>query len=108
MLAFSLQCSYIVVVDLIRFEWDSYKEKLNLNKHGISFSEAKSAFYDLNALVIHDPQHSSPEEDRFILLGMTTSLKLILVSHCYRSNDEVIRIISARKADSKEKKYYGK
>ncbi len=71
----------------------------------MSFEEAKSAFYDDNARIIHDPDHSN-EEDRFILLGISSRLRVLLVCHCYRSNDLVIRIISARKASGNERKQY--
>jgi uncharacterized DUF497 family protein len=91
---------------LLRFEWDARKASSNLiKKHGISFEEAKSVFYDENAKLIDDPDHSADEE-RFILLGHSFSLRLIMVCHCYRDADNVIRIISARKATAQETKYY--
>lgn len=90
----------------IHFEWDENKNKTNIQKHKISFEEARTVFYDENARVIADPDHSQ-EEDRFIILGLSTSLKLLVVCHCYRGEDEVIRIISARKATKSETKYYG-
>lgn len=77
-----------------------------MRKHSILFAEAKTVFYDPNALLIHDPDHSV-DENRFVMLGMATTLKLLIVCHCYRANDEVIRIISARKANSFEAKQYG-
>ena len=80
----------------IRFEWDSRKAKSNEKKHGVSFAEASGAFYDESGLVIDDPQHSS-DEDRFILLGLTARLRLVVVVHCFRDEEDVIRIISARK-----------
>ena len=89
----------------LRFEWDSRKASANLKKHGISFDEAQSAFYDEHAKLIDDPDHSVDEE-RFILLGLSFSLRLVVVCHCYRSDDEVIRIISARKATAYETKSY--
>ncbi len=89
----------------IRFEWDSQKAKLNLRKHGISFEEAKTAFYDENALLVHDPDHSQ-NEDRYILLGLSQILRLLIVCHVYRENDEVIRIISARPATKAEYRQY--
>lgn len=89
----------------LRIEWDPRKAAANLRKHGVSFEEAKSAFHDENAKLIDDPDHSSDEE-RFILLGLSFSLRLIVVCHCYRGNDEVIRIISARKATARETKSY--
>jgi uncharacterized protein len=89
----------------LHFEWDSQKSKDNLRKHGISFSEAKTAFYDDSARIMHDPDHSEGE-DRFILLGMSFSARILIVCHCYRKNDEVIRIISARKATRPEQSHY--
>ncbi len=89
----------------IRFDWDKEKNIANQKKHGISFEEAQSVFVDENALMIHDPDHSIGE-DRFILLGLSASVRLMVVCHCYRENDEVIRIISARKATRTEQKRY--
>ncbi len=89
----------------IQFEWDENKNLVNIKKHKISFEEAKSVFLDENARVISDPEHSETEE-RFIILGMTNKLKLLIVVHTYRENDEIIRIISARKATKYESKYY--
>lgn len=83
------------------FRWDPKKDAANQEKHGVSFEEAKSVFYDENARLINDPDHSE-EEDRFILLGLSTSLRLLVVCHCYRENESVIRIISARKATKSE------
>lgn len=73
--------------------------------HKISFEEAKTVFYDSNALIIDDPEHSE-EEDRFIILGLSKKTNLLVVCHCYRESDSIIRIISARKATSTETKYY--
>jgi uncharacterized protein len=89
----------------IRFEWDPRKATLNLRKHGVSFEDAQSVFSDENALLIDDPDHSE-EEDRFVLLGLSQSLRLLVVVHCYRGEGKVIRIISARKADSQERSSY--
>jgi len=89
----------------IKFEWDKRKSAINKNKHGITFDEAKSVFYDDHARLIRDPDHSSLEE-RFILLGISSSSKLLIVCHCYRENENTIRIISARKATKKESKQY--
>ena len=96
---------YNVHMNTIKFEWDDRKAAANLKKHGISFEEAKSVFYDERALLIDDPDHSE-EEDRFILLGLGHSLRVILVCHCYRSQGNIIRIISARKATAQESKVY--
>ncbi len=92
-------------MDMIRFEWDENKNTINRQKHKISFEEAKTVFYDENALLIDDPDHSETE-DRFILLGLSREAKLLVVCHCYRQSDTVIRIISARKATKNEAKYY--
>ena len=89
----------------VRFELDSQKEKINLRKHGISFGEAQSVFLDDEALLILDPDHSL-DERRFVMLGLSQKIRLLLVCHCYRENDQVIRIISARKADREETKVY--
>ena len=89
----------------IRFEWDEAKSRENKRKHGVSFEEAQTAFRDENAKVYFDPDHSS-DEDRFILLGISFSLRVLVVCHCYRENDKVIRIISARKADKREEQDY--
>lgn len=89
----------------IAFEWDKEKNSLNQKRHGISFDEAQTVFVDENALLIHDPDHSC-QEDRFVLLGLSANLQMLLVCHCYRKMDEVIRIISARKATRSERKFY--
>ncbi len=89
----------------ISFEWDSRKASTNLRKHGVSFEEAKSVFFDEQARLIDDPDHSE-DEDRFVLLGLSQNLRLLLVCHCYRADGEVIRIISARKATRSEARFY--
>ena len=89
----------------LRFEWDERKATVNAKKHGVSFEEARSVFFDERARSIEDPDHSEAEE-RFILLGLSNSLRLLLVCHCYRSGGNVIRIISARKATPRETKSY--
>ena len=91
----------------IKFEWDKEKADTNLKKHKISFEEAKTVFYDPNALLIADPDHSEIKEDRFIIMGLSSKSRLLIVCHCYRANDEVIRIISARKAEKSEINQYG-
>ena len=91
----------------IEFEWDENKNKLNQKNHRISFEEAKTVFYDENARLIADPDHSVDEE-RFILLGLSSTLRTLVVVHTYREDDEVIRIISARKATKNESKIYKK
>lgn len=90
----------------IKFEWDFEKAELNQKKHHISFKEASTVFYDPNALLIADPEHSI-NEDRFIIMGLSIESHLLVVCHCYRQNDNLIRIISARKATSNETKQYG-
>ena len=93
-------------MDRIKFEWDENKNKINKSKHKISFEEAKTVFYDEEALVIDDPEHSR-EEERFIILGFSKRANLLVVCHCYRKSESVIRIISARKATkSEERQYY--
>ncbi len=89
----------------ITFEWSDRKASDNKRKHGVSFEEAKTAFLDENARLIPDPEHSD-EEDRFILLGLSIQLRLLLVCHCYQEDDDVIRIITARKADRSEQRQY--
>jgi hypothetical protein len=89
----------------LRFEWDERKALANERKHGVSFDEARSVFFDERARLIDDPEHSEDEE-RFILMGLSSSLRLLLVCHCYRSKANVIRIISARKATARESKSY--
>ena len=83
------------------FDWDDRKESVNIKKHGISFEEARTAFFDEHALQFFDPDHSD-DEDRFILLGLSIKLRALVVCHCSRENESVIRIISARKADKEE------
>lgn len=90
---------------MLSFEWDEKKNKSNQTKHKISFEEAQTVFYDERALVIDDPEHSQ-EEERFIILGMSIKANLLVVCHCYRSSENVIRIISARKATKTESSWY--
>ena len=87
------------------FEWDDKKNTTNLSKHGVSFEEAHTVFFDENAIEFDDPDHSIQEE-RFILLGLSQSLKVLVVCHCYRTVESKIRIISARKATKKEQGVY--
>lgn len=90
---------------MLRFEWDNRKASQNTRKHGISFVEAQTVFFDEEALLIADPDHSQDEE-RFILLGLSGTLRVLVVCHCYRGKEDVIRIISARRADPKERELY--
>ena len=92
-------------MDDVRFEWDARKSKANQKKHGVSFEEARTAFLDEGARVTPDPDHSQ-EEDRFVLLGLSIKLRVLVVCHCYRENENVIRIISARKATAAERRDY--
>ncbi len=89
----------------LRFEWDERKEKANIKKHGVSFDEARTVFYDENAIQFFDPDHSE-SEGRFILLGISLKLRILVVCHCFRESETVVRIISARKADGDEKNEY--
>jgi hypothetical protein len=89
----------------LRFEWDNNKEKINISKHSVSFDEAQTVFYDEYAIQFFDPDHSE-SEDRFLLLGTSFKLKKLVVCHCFREEETVVRIISARKADKDETKAY--
>ena len=89
----------------LNFEWDPNKAEINQKKHAIAFEEAKTVFDDPEALVIDDPDHSESEE-RFIILGFSIRANLLVVCHCYRESESVIRIISARKATVREAKQY--
>ena len=91
----------------IRFEWNPRKSATNRRKHGVSFEEASTVFTDEHALLIDDPEHSD-EEDRFILLGLSSSLRMLVVCHCYLEGEELIWIISARKATRKEREFYNR
>jgi uncharacterized DUF497 family protein len=92
------------MTDII-FEWDDRKAQQNEKKHGISFEEAQTAFYDEKARLTPDPDHSQ-DEDRYILLGLSAVLRVLIVCHVYRQDDEVIRLISARKATKREQQQY--
>ena len=87
------------------FEWDDRKARANRRKHGVSFEEAASAFADAHGALIGDPDHLE-DEDRFILLGLSSALRLLVVVHCYRESDDRIRIISARRASRAERLQY--
>lgn len=91
----------------MKFEWDDRKERINLKKHKVSFSEAKSLFYNENAIVYDDYDHSF-NEDRFIIVGFSASANLLLVCFCEKLSGDIIRIISARKLTKKEKKDFNK
>jgi len=89
----------------IQFNWDKNKNLINQRKHNIAFEEAVSVFWDEEALIIDDPDHSE-SEDRFIILGISANANLLVVCHCYRENDTIIRIISARRATKTETVFY--
>ncbi|MDR1293655.1 MAG: BrnT family toxin [Bifidobacteriaceae bacterium] len=92
-------------MDELRFEWDDDKDALNQARHQVSFEEARTVFFDPHGLVIDDPDHSITEV-RFIIVGHSRVFRLLVVAHCYRQADTVIRIISARKATTHESKTY--
>lgn len=89
----------------LKFEWDDNKNKANIRTHGLSFDEAQSVFYDEYAIQFFDPEHSE-SEDRFILLGTSFKLNALVVCHCFRRDETIVRIISARKADKDEAQVY--
>ncbi len=89
----------------LSFSWDNRKNNSNQKKHAVSFEEAQTVFFDENAIEYFDPEHSD-EEDRFIMLGLSSRLRILVVCHCVRENDSEIRIISARKTTNKERKVY--
>ncbi len=89
----------------LHFEWDERKDRTNRRKHGVSFEEAATAFTDEQGLLIGDPDRRE-DEDRFVLLGLSSVLRLLVVVHCYRESESVIRIISARKATKAERSQY--
>jgi uncharacterized DUF497 family protein len=91
-------------MDLV-FEWDERKNSANREKHGVSFEEARTAFLDENARVLPDPEHSE-DEDRFILLGLGMAGRILVVCHCYREEELIVHIISARKANPREQRLY--
>ena len=94
-------------MDDLRFVWDPRKANENARNHGVGFDEAQTVFLDDHALLIGDPDHSE-DEDWFVLLGVSSRLRLVVVCHCYRETDSVIRLISARKADREERQVYNR
>ena len=92
---------------MLRFEWDERKNKTNREKHGVTFEEAQTAFLDENAIEYHDPDHAD-DEDRFLLLGISLKLRVLVICHCYRESPSVIRLISARRATKREKVTYAR
>ena len=96
---------YNIFIGSLRFEWDDYKNAENIRKHSVSFEEAVSVFSDDHALESFDPDHGKDEE-RFLLVGISSHLKVVIVCYCHRRKGSVIRIISARKANKREEKDY--
>ncbi len=92
-------------MDNIEFIWDNRKNKANIKKHSVSFEEGQTVFLDEHAIAFFDPDHLE-DEDRFILLGISFKLRILVVCHCFRQSDNVVRIISARKADKAEERDY--
>lgn len=92
-------------MDTLNFEWDENKNQINKKKHGLSFETAREVFYDEYAILFDDPDHSI-DEDRFLIIGQIRSEQICIVSHCYRDNENRIRIISARRATKNEQKAY--
>ena len=101
-LTLSIFCPYNMRMEIVGFEWDDVKADINAHKHGVTFEEAETVFSDPLSRVIEDPDHSSYDEDRFIILGMSALSRLLVVCHCYRTANNTIRIISARKATRHE------
>lgn len=93
------------IMDGLRFEWDARKDAANRRKHGVSFDEAKTVFFDEDAVEYPDPDHSE-DEDRFLMIGRSFRLRVLLVCHCYRANEATIRIVSARKATRNEREIH--
>ena len=91
---------------MVNFEWDKVKAASNKKKHGVSFDEAKSVFFDEFALQFYDSDSSDPEEDRFLMLGISSEGRVLLVCHCERNSGNTIRIISARKVTKNERRFY--
>ena len=91
---------------MIKFEWDNTKASKNLEKHGVSFEEASSVFYDEFAVQFYDKGHSELEDDRFLILGISNKSRMLLICHCEKQSGDVLRIISARKATKNERKSY--
>jgi len=92
-------------MDELHFEWDQNKNEQNQKKHGISFQEARTVFFDENAVEFFDEDHSD-WEDRFLLLGLSARFRILMICRCFREEDSIIRIISARKATRNEQKFY--
>ncbi len=91
---------------MIEFEWDASKAERNVKKHGVSFEEASSVFYDEFAVQFFDDKHSELEEDRFLILGISNKTRMLMTCYCEKRQGDVLRIISARKATKNERKFY--
>ena len=91
---------------MVNFEWDIVKASKNLEKHGVSFEEASSVFYDEFAVQFYDNGHSELEEDRFLILGISNNSRMLMICHCEKQSGNVLRIISARKATKNERNFY--
>lgn len=102
-----ISCIYFVCMKKLGVEWNSNKAAENLKKHGVTFEEAQTVFFDDLAVEFYDDKHSE-WEDRFLLLGLSAKMRLLMVCHSYRENESIIRIISARKATKNEAKYYNR
>lgn len=102
---YELQCMYTVNMSRLRFVWDAKKSAANRKKHGVSFEEAQTVFFDENAIEFFDPHHSE-DEDWFLLLGLGFRHRVLVVCHCHRESEGIIRIISARRATRKERAHY--
>jgi uncharacterized DUF497 family protein len=103
----ALRCIYTMIMEELCFEWNAKKSRSNEIKHGVSFAEARTSFFDENARIIEDVDGSGNEE-RFVLLGLSVQLRVLVVCHCYKESDRLIRIISARKADPSERLEYAR
>lgn len=97
--------NYTVIMNEVHFKWDPSKNETNKKKHGVGFEEAQTVFFDESAMEFFDSEHAR-KEDRFLLLGQSFSLRTLMVCHCYKEEDSIIRIISARKATAKERNLY--
>jgi uncharacterized DUF497 family protein len=104
-LDYKLQHIYNVIINSIRYFWDDRKNAANQKKHRVSFEEAQSGFFDEHAVEYYDPDHSE-SEDRFLMLGFSYQLRVLVVSYALREQETEIRLISARKATKKEQKVY--
>ena len=97
---------YVIEIEELYFDWDTEKNLSNIEKHGVPFKEAATVFRDNAAIILDDAEHSETEE-RFNIVGFSGNLRLLIVCHCYRDDDSVIRIISARKVTKQEQIQYG-